>query len=113
MIIETRIIDSEQDTLAVGGRYSPSRPGPTASSVPRHMVISDKSTIVSSGDSSFGQTNTALLAYVEQIRTMLTGMDERLQLGEKNVQTAIERAETEKQQLQDLLKQEESYPAPS
>lgn len=68
------------------------------SSTPRHIAIHN--------NSNTAESNADILSYVEQIRTMLTGMDERLQLGEKNIQAVVHRAETEKRQLQDILKQE-------
>ncbi|GJJ13229.1 hypothetical protein Clacol_007480 [Clathrus columnatus] len=97
-----------EETLNIGGRYSPARPAPSVSSAARNMMIkNDNSSTISFGTTNPSvESNAALLAYVEQIRTMLTGMDERLQLGQKNIQAVVERAEAEKQQLQEMLKQE-------
>lgn len=51
-------------------------------------------------------SNEATLAHMEQIRAMLMGMSERLQNGEEKLQQAIERAERENSNLDDMLKEQ-------
>jgi len=53
----------------------------------------------------------ATLAHMEQIRTMLVGMSERLQSGEEKLQHTIDRAEKEVLQLDDIVKNEASITA--
>lgn len=48
----------------------------------------------------------ATLAHMEQIRTMLVGMAERLQSGEEKLQQVVARAEQEKRGLEEMMKSE-------
>ncbi|KAF8518618.1 hypothetical protein JB92DRAFT_3112946 [Gautieria morchelliformis] len=110
--------DDWEDTLNMSTAFS---------AIPSSRATGSGAPRVSQADSSFQSTAStasiterpstspssaeATLAHMEQIRTMLMGMSERLQTGEEKLQQAVDRAEQEKKKLSDIMQIETGVPA--